>query len=298
MKIETKDFGSFQIRAAELLRKFPGHAVRELEKLLARWTTAFSFEPTWSQRQFGIPSILARIDCSFKWDDKKLLIYEVEERPAALGVSITLSPDTNPAVKEWASWYPRLGAVISPLRRLEDDSLVLPIYTCEEALSSGAPVIVRAEPAETEFHCLQQQSASSLVQKGNRKYGVELGLWNEAPSQLPWDKAWALKATGSKAKAIVLWHPDSGLRRNQAGFSSRNQIEKFRTKHKDVYLQELYEPEVLEIDATDYYLMYRIHFGWNPEARRYQLLTGSWWARPERIVHGASNTVLGGVSFD
>jgi len=124
-------------------------------------------------------------------------------------------------------------------------------------------------------------------------------LWKIAPRPLPWNKAWVLKTTGSKARAIMLWHPDPWTRKNQQGFSSKDQIVRFLQKHNDsgAYLQELYEPEVLEVGTEDYYLMYRIVFGWNPVVRQYQLLTGSWWARPERIVHGASNAIVGGVSF-
>src|SRR3989344_2307568 len=142
--------------------------------LLAKWSGCFAPEETWVRQRHGVPSLVVRIDCIVR--NSQLIVYEVEERPAGMGLSCVVNPYFPKTLEGVARTWPEFEVKVSPKRRATDDSLWIKALNWQ--MPSPSPLkLVRAEPEETELHAYEVQSVSSVKAKGNKSYGLAMGLW-------------------------------------------------------------------------------------------------------------------------
>ena len=258
--------------------------------VIEEWVNCFIPEPTWIFNTHKVHSILIRLDCVV--DEKgRLKIYEVEERPCGAGIVSKFNPFFKEALGQIKKTWPHFEAVVSPRREYTDDYDWLPPYG-----GNGSLVLVRAEPEEGEFHYFQGNSVSTIVNEGNKQYGVGMGLWTHVTSETfkdgrVWESPFCLKPLhGSKCKNLEIWHPEKRYKSGY-GVSSRKRILETVEREGDMYLQQFIEP--MKVDEG--YMIYRIYFGYNMETGRYEYMGGCYNIRSSLKIHGASDSVFGPV---
>lgn len=253
-------------------------------EFLHQWSKFFPQEDTWVRNNLGVPSIIVRLDCVA--DCGILKLYEVEERPGGVGLAQILNPSFAVHLNEVRSTWPDFSVVVSGARHSVDDHLWA---TIAESQPEGL-VLVRAEPNEHEFHGFEQRSVSSLREKGNKAYGVDMLLWTEVTTEsyLPWESGFALKPKqGSKARGIEIWDPCK-----RSGCSTKTRIERTLERYGSMYCQKLIQP--MQTDNVEYpYLIFRVFYGWDIVVGRWRCLGGVWNARANLRVHGATDTLFG-----
>lgn len=261
-------------------------------ELLDQWQVAFPKEETWVQKKIGIPSLIVRFDCIGGGNGH---IYEIEERPSGVGVSQMISPLFQKNLKRLSKDWPEYDVVISGNRVSCDDHLCgKRIMTIEEAKNSESLLLVRAEPVEKDFDCFESRSISSLRQKGNKSYGVNLGLWKKVSSveNLPWEDGFALKPLqGSKCRGVEIWTPH-----RVNGKSTRTRIERILKQYGSMYCQPLIYPLNSGIEEFPC-MIYRVFFGYNIASAKWECMGGLWMARPNLKIHGATDSLVGPVTL-
>lgn len=262
--------------------------VEEGKEILKKWERIFPKEKTWVQKNFGVPSLIVRMDCTVY--DGKLGIYEIEERPSQVGIARVINRQFAEILKKLMAEWPEFVAVISPRRgqKIGDDGLWIQTiqYFPEELPKNINKVIVRAEPTEVEFHCLQPKSVSTVTAKGNKSYGEKLGWWKKirSGSCLPWEEGFVLKPLqGSKMQNVEIWDPEQRPRS-----STRDQV--LATLEKNVmYCQPFLPP----IKKGGDWCMYRPFYGYSPKEKDWVPMGGIWVARSNLRVHGTRDAVFG-----
>lgn len=285
--IRVMRVGQWPVNCCESPRVFPAEASKQALALLGKWQKVFAKEQTWVQSQVGIPSLIVRLDCIVR--DGQLVVYEVEERPAGVGISSVVNPEFGKRFVELASTWQPFSVVVSPLRRATDDSLwqsQLPWGNHESGL-----VLVRAEPEEQQFHLHEPNSVSSLKRKGDKGYGEVLGLWRkvEFPDELDWEKSFVLKPLqGSKLKDLEIWDP-----KRRPGSSRREVVEKtLASSPNGMFCQKLFPP--MESGMPRFpWMIFRVFFGYDPLRREWKALGGNWNARHNLRIHGATDAIFG-----
>ena len=285
--IRVMRVGQWPVNCCESPRVFPAEASKQALSLLSKWQNVFAKEATWVQGALSVPSLIVRLDCIVR--DGQLVVYEVEERPAGVGISSVVNPEFGKRFVEIASTWQPFSVVVSPLRRATDDSLwqeQLPWDKSETGL-----VLVRAEPEELEFHVHEPQSVSSLKRKGDKGYGEVLGLWRkvEVPDQLDWGESFVLKPLqGSKLKDLEIWDPQ-----RRPGSSRREVVEKtLASSPNGMFCQKLFPPMDSGI-ARFPWMIFRVFFGYDPLRREWKALGGNWNARHNLRIHGATDAIFG-----
>jgi hypothetical protein len=271
--------------------------------LLPRWVSVWPREEkTKALALWGVPSVFVRIDCVVLANGG-LGIYEIEERPAGLGIACTINPEFKDRFHSWLKSYEwNLAVVISHRRTTHDDgiwtsSFGIPLIKYEDhspEVPKDHALLVRAEPEEEEYWSFSPQALFPIRLKGWKGYGLTLGLWEEIPrdvNMLPWDEGFALKPyQGSKMRDVLLWHPSKG-----PGVATRKKIEDAIKYRRVAYYQKWIPPEQHDfLPNPNYYLIRRVYFAFSPD-RGWVYLGGLWNARPNLRLHGASDAVFGPV---
>lgn len=273
----------------------------QVEKLLTAWEREFPWEDTWVRNQTGKPSLIVRLDLSVQADGS-LGIYEIEERPGGIGICCSLNSNFrtqfSALAEKWRSNFGPITVVVSHRRISVDDVVLKDLAGIQivKGLPSGEVqnrlFLVRAEPEEEEYWDLARRSISSVKTKGDKRYGQALGLWEPIPNdlrQLPWDRGFALKPKqGSKTRGLYLWHPSKFK-----GTSTRTRIERMLESRSVHYVQNWIQPETHNFLPEKHFLIRRVFWGWDPEENNWTYLGGMWNARPNTIVHGATDTIHG-----
>ena len=279
--------------------KLSPEIIEQALRFLEPWSRVFPKEDSWSQQNFNVPSLIVRLDCIAKGG--QLLIYEVEERPAGIGIATQLNLSFTENLSRIRAQWPQFKSLVSPLRNSCDDFFWLKSISMESAVSNGALLLIRAEPEEEDFHPLVGRSVSSLIVKGDKSYGTSLGLWREVSEEdfdfLPWDRGFCLKPIkGSKCRGIEIWLPKEEKKRVEAGgVSTKTRIKRVLENYGKMYLQDFIEPMRSSIDKS-LFMAYRIFFGYSPSGNSYKYLGGLWNARPNLKIHGATDTIVGPVA--
>lgn len=296
-KFQTLKNGEWATRFSLRERVFSPDLIRQGESFIGKWNAVwnkiFPTENTWIRKNHGIPSLIVRLDCTVQNGELKL--YEVEERPAGIGVTRQVNPQFKEKLASISKTWPGFKSVVSPLRRGSDDSSWRETIDLETAAKNKELVLVRAEPAETEFHTLAGQSVSTIQHKGDKQYGEKMGLWSPVSSidQLDWGQAFVLKPRkGSKTQEVFFWHPTE---RRLQGLSTKTKIMNILSGQPEgMYLQPYHPPMESEIpDAS--HMIYRVFYGYNIQKKKWECLGGVWNARPNVKVHGAGDTIFGPV---
>lgn len=285
-EIDSFRLGKWQVNYSRRPVVFPACAAEQAIALLGDWEQAFVREQTWVQKNKGLPSLLVRLDCIVQ--DGKLIVYEVEERPAGIGISSMINPAFGVEFQKLASAWEPFRIEVSPLRQGTDDSLWLPKMLWDQA--DAKLVLVRAEPEETEYHHLEPLSVSSLLSKGDKSYGEKMGLWQRVNSadQLDWKGSYVLKPLqGSKLQEMEIWDSLS-----RPGSSPRARVLATLAKNGTMFCQRLYPP--MESGLPQFrWMIFRMFFGYDCGSQEWKGLGGNWNARSNLRIHGASDAVFG-----
>ena len=259
--------------------------------LTDKWINVFPKESTWIQQNYGIPSLLVRFDGI---DDNGILrTYEIEDRPAGIGHTNLINPDFKQRLSKLRETWPEFDVAISPLRDPADDKLWCNVV---DKNSATGLVFVRAEPEEMQFRELQSRSVSTIATEGDKSYGVALGLWKfiDSPTQFPRRRSFVLKALqSSKGRNMAFY--DVRSRPGPGNVKMKNAekllIEQVATKG-GMYIQELIPPMQSGIDLYPF-MIYRFFLGYDFKQKEWVPLGGTYFARNNLKIHGASDSVSG-----
>jgi len=266
-------------------------AIEQSINTLKQWAGCFPKENSWVEKNYGIPSLIVRLDCTA---NGSVSIYEIEERPSGIGIACRLNPDFEPKLRLLKNKWPDFKSLVSPKRVACDDNLWLDSISLEESLKEEGLLLIRAEPEEVEYISLQNRSISSLENKGDKSYGVKMGLWKTVSlddfDSLPWTEGFCLKPIkGSKCRGIHIWNPKL---KKTGGLSSKSQMRRALEEYKTMYLQEYIPP----IEENGLFKIFRIFFGYDPDIKEYVYLGGLSNARPNLRIHGATDMVAGVIN--
>ncbi|MEK7497735.1 MAG: hypothetical protein AAB656_02340 [Patescibacteria group bacterium] len=284
--LKKTTIGGWEFNYLEKGVVFPKSAVESVILQIPNWSRAFPKEETWIQKNHNLPSLIIRVDAAV--NDGNLFLYEIEERPAGIGITYTLNKDFRNNLDDIRTTWPDFEVLVSPERKGSDDFL----WTDVTSQANGKPLLIRAEPEESQYHHLEPQSISSLRKKGHKGYGVEMGLWNHitSPDQLDWMVPFVVKPLqGSKTRNVVIWHPDK-----LPGSHTRTKITNAISNNPNgVYVQPFCEPSKINIEGEDLWLLHRVYFGYDLDMKEWRFLGGLWNARNNLKIHGASDSVFG-----
>ncbi len=293
--VVTRAIGPWQVRCSSWQETVSTVQASELATVLRAWQQVFSKEGTFAQTEFNTPSLLVRVDCAPS--NSGLGIYEVEERPAGVGIAAAVNAGFATRLAVWRLTVPEFKVVVSP-RRGEpgtDDYLWCPVAETDYL----GLVLVRSEPDETEFHHLASRSISSIRTKGDKSYGVPLGWWREARSfeRLPWQEGFCLKpCQGSKCRGVHVFPPKTSRPGGKAGSgaSTKSQVERALEVAGRMYLQPYQPPLRRELEGLEYRVIWRLFFGFEPAKKSWIPLGGIWTGRASSFrIHGSSDSLSG-----
>ena len=192
--------------------------------------------------------------------------------------------------EEMKSQWPSFKIIVSPNRKWNDDYLW---GGCCDTTSNL--VLVRAEPEEKEFHYLEQKSISSLKSKGDKGYGIKMGLWHLIKDkEIPpwaWKEGFSLKPLqGSKLKGIEIWDP-----KKRDGYSTKARINRtLEANNFQMYYQPFISP--METGIEDHkWMIYRVFYGYQIQKKQWEYLGGFWNARSNLRMHATPDSIFGPV---
>lgn len=282
--------------------------------------------------QTGFPSPIVRIEFSTKGKGNiKDMIYEVETRPAGLGLAVdffdqgnnlrqyigNLSRQLNMPIA--AQLLPSIfGNGLNETDRTEDTrafarAVGIPLFEPHERANieallwvrGGLDDITRNLMDEEDVKKLEQVALAPVRDHGNKNYLVELGLAENVTNidQLDFTKAFALKPNpGSKTRGMTFYSPYA-IEKGRYGFATQTKVTQLLQSGLDngqgYLMQDYIPPQELEIDGIRNYAIARMFATLNLESGRYELLPGgNYTARPKNIkVHGASDSTIGKITF-
>lgn len=275
-------------------------AVDQMSIVAARWKEAFPRENTWIQTHWGVPSILIRLDVAIH--DGVVHFYEVEDRPAGIGLTRSTNPSFQKRFDAIREKWPSFSVVSCDSRRLDDR-----LWVDEKSLTdlNGELVYPRVPPEATEYHHLEHRCLSTLLKEGDKSYGVPMGLWRKVNhgDQLPWEKSFALHPlVGTRRNDLVIYSnlPQS---KKPGGTVSRGRTERELEAQGAMYFQDIIPP-MKSNHVPHHEMIFRFYFGYDPSVESYVPLGGLWNSRPNEngrgnySIHGASDAVFGPISWE
>jgi hypothetical protein len=304
--VEDVVVGGWTFHYSSREHPFPMAAQFKARELLAAWGQHFPKEDTWVQRNYGVPSLLVRLDATFH--NQEMEIYEVEERPSGIGLSRALNPSFRAKLDQMCQKWPDFKVVISddPRRKGTDDFLWAEVERPENL--NGDLALVRAEPDETAYHHLAAKSVSSLQTKGDKSYGEAMGLWDriEDPDQLPWEEPFTIKPLqGSKTRDVYIWLPNDLSRdyrvagsKSVPGSFTRGKITQALLEAQPkggMYRQRFYPPMESGLGDEYKWMIHRVFYGYDPETDNWECMGGLWNARTNLKIHGATDAACGPI---
>lgn len=288
--------GMWKMLVSDKKEIFSQEAQRQATILLDKWRWFFPQENSWAQKKFSVPSLIVRLDCVVH--NGQISLFEVEERPAGIGVTAQLNPVFRRKLGEIKREWPNFKSLVSHQRSTSDDVLWLESISREQAIANDELLFIRAEPEEQEFHSLIERSISTLLIKGDKSYGEKMGFWKEVGwedfDSFPWEDGFCLKPLkSSKCRGIEIWNPEF-RKKKIGGTSTKTHIEKTLKFYGKMYLQDFIFPMV-DPDEKKLAMAYRVFFGYKPSLGNYAFLGGLWNARPNLKIHGAQDTLMGPI---
>jgi len=299
--------GKWEVNVEEEVKLIPETVLRQLEDFLSnKWREAAMKDikevGAWwrGAEKWGIPSPIIRVDMA----PSKLFnsqIYEVEVRPAGLGITLTLLTERQSQWREIlkdcsCQGFIRLDSSV------QDDFLAaklldLPYFEGElppEELKKGSLFWIRTRIDDPWAPILEERSLTPIRMDGYKGYLVKLNLASlvEDPSDLPWERGFVIKPLqGSRMEEVELWLPQK-----RPGTSTRTRIMK---RLKDMsegrtppyILQPFIFPEEEEYQGKKGWTIWRPFFGW--WKGKYVFIGGLWNWRSNLRIHGASDIIMG-----
>ncbi len=306
--MKTLSVGTWKTTFSEKREVFPNDALVSATLMVREWVSAFVKERTWVMDNYGVPSLIIRLDC-FLDHDAHLHGIEIEDRPMGIGMTGMMNPRFAMNLDHFLerSW-PRIASVSSERRNGSDDHLWI-----SPPQSAGDLLMVRCRPDEEEFYHLRDRSVSTISTEGDKSYGEKLGLWERISrdDSIPWEEPFVLKPMqGTRCDDVVVWLPKEmvihGLsvkRRELRGNSTRTKVEQVLSSNGTMYIQRFVPPMVCphisSVSGKPYFMLYRLFFFFDTVKQGYVPVGGVWNARPfQLLLHGATDAVLGPLTIE
>lgn len=305
---------------------------RQIESIAATSAEAYGHndgtkEPTAAQLQCGVPSLVVRIDCTIK--NGQIEPYEMEDSPSGQGITdVLLDHVAQVGVKDQLlDHYGRLVGqiphiLVSPSRRHgTDDQLIVgkDSYTFgatpAEVSEGDHLVIVKAIPGDANSHQpflgLQDRTLAPLETEGNKSYLQRLGIVSTVSTtkdllqtETGELRSQVVKATvGSMAMGVSIYLDSN----DKAVFGKRGTVTAGRlNRDLEAYAgesgaltQEFHAPLQLNNPEGRSNAIMRVFTLLETDPMTGQIkaeaIGGCFVARPELVVHGASNAVAGAI---
>jgi hypothetical protein len=270
---------------------------------------------TFAMSEFGVPSLLVRIDMSpMRADDTHVGAYEVDASPAGVGVMAALGVDLLPIAKAfkglgineigYATTMSRgkfKGDHELGVKTVSDHGIkIWPIDINHQNGFSG-PLWLRAghENIELVKHLLPRQIILSYHWGGHKRYLLNIGnarllsecraVAREFPEGCvvkPWNE-WG-------SHGVMIWAAKPPYRKESMTLSRLDREIEIIIDHRkeDSYLvQPFHPPEYLEKERL--FRNWRILAVWTRDG--YQVVGVAWNARNSLLLHGASDTLWGSI---
>jgi len=309
------------------LEILPKQGVIKALDLLERWKGVFPLGETWVGREYGVPSLLVRLDCVYD-PETGLQVFEIEERPCGAGAAMRLNPSFAVRFSALRNEWPPFSWVSDPTRRTDDEEWLGMGLSLEEAKQSDGLLLVRSRPEHTDYHVLEQRAISSVRHAGDKSYGVEMGLWHigrwrHDPSEdeggyidPPLSGACVLKPLqGTRCRGVMVYLTGHTVQMKVNGrglVTHYNGEELIKVKQdtagsdrigntlrnsSDAYVCQPFIQPMRRSFVPDKNVILRFFFGFSPNRREYVPLGGVWAASEALRVHGEKDTVFGPLDF-
>jgi len=271
--------------------------VSHLMDLLKKRVALSPYEPTYTMRTYGIPSLVVRFDGVVD-ENETFQCYEVQAGCSWIGYAGV----ANPAFKEIRDTlakkvWPPIKSLVHPTFKKHDDELWLDSVSVDEALRGTDTLMIRGHLFRELTHekrmALIGRSVKPILDQNSKRYGIELGWWKltDDSATLPWNESFVLKPMrGHGSKDVMIWDPH-----DRKGRATRTQIEKAMSRHVSMCMQQLIRPMHTQINGCDYNMILRPFFGYDTARRTWVPMHGVWLARPypNLRIHGSSDAISG-----
>lgn len=276
--------------------------------------------PYFFLQKTGCPSPILRIDFSpeVAMQDPTASVYEIEFRPAGIGIMTHMFGQVEPfkaLFEDIATTLNlKMGLKVCPSivgrgtgkdrskdTELFSSSLGL-AYFNEHQLPGEHEygLWVRGGMEDEEYLSndtlisLENMALAPVRDHGNKKYLVEMGLACRIndPEELDFNTAFCIKPLkGSKCQGIGLWNPDT---KKASGIATKTKIERLIQESGQPYIiQPFIPPKLVQYDGNIYNLIYRVFALLNLATNQYKIIGGLYTARPNFLVHGTSDSIIG-----
>lgn len=286
---------------------------QKIERDALEGLSAFgALEKTRAMSVVGLPTLLARVDCTIDPLTGGIHPYEVEERPAGIGIVdriVTKATGVNIGATILDHLEDKLGKIPVVKRHpnaLEnDDGMLLPVeqFTGTKIAIRNRDILMRAEPHDMSGHPqLEEATAHAIapiMEKGKREYRIRTGHAHivTQTDTLPTDRSFVLKTIqGSKAKGvkICLSREDVSTHGNRDSCSMTKSTELLRSM--GALLLEPFVPAIpTQVSSSDKiaHMILRIFTLISPN--QVTAIGGSFVVRPGVLVHGSKDAIAGAV---
>jgi len=248
-------------------------------------------------KEWGFPSLVIRIDMA-PADGREIIkgkIYEIETRPAGLGLVLSLLE--NEETENWQRTFEGCDCKGFINRSsIQDDWLAskilnLPYYEQipEQILKNNkGPYWIRTDLRQGKIiEKLDKISLAPLRLEGLKKDLIELGLAKEIISTetLDWSEPFVIKPlVGSRMDGVEIYHP-----KKPRGFSTKTRILKRLAEPRKFIVQPFVSPQKEDNGWT----IWRVYLIWNWDSQKYKFAGGLWNCRANLRVHGAKDSIMG-----
>lgn len=267
-------------------------------------------EATLVMARIGLPTAIARIDCTIDPLTGDIFAYESDERPAGMGITDVITREIlgeGVGLKLLGHLEDIFGQVPivkrHPLEAENDDGMLMAVeQTSKTAIKAKArPILVRGKPSDlTDMVDIDEATANSVStirDEGRRQYRITTGHATlVTPScELPSASFVVKTPQGSQATGVkvCLSAADKKLLGSK-GVVSRANVQKQLNDDKALLIEKFVPGVEAEVnESRGGRMIMRIFCTLTAEGAK--IAGGAFVARPNHIVHGASDAVVGAV---
>ncbi len=313
-----REFGDSYIASSSQIIRLSSDHREQAENIVTRCAESFPKEGTLVESTLGVSSILVRLDCTVS--DTGIEVFECEERPAGIGVTDLVLRSAGfegfaPAIHDHYQDYFGVSPVVvrHPNAKINDDSVMFDVIEASSDLSIPLkPLIARGEPSdfsgESYRDRLVEWSVSTVMTKGQKAHTVSIpDLKAKIATQdniPPPEESFTIKpVAGSKARGVFVYlSPPDRKRHGKHGTRTHAKvINTVAEQPRGSFIIEEFKAPV-RVNMPDEKignLILRLFALIHPEPpKRATVIGGSYVARPELVVHGATNAINGPIIVD
>jgi len=316
--IEIKGPGAsipWKVNVVNTVLELPRDIEKELTKIVEKTVQKFPKEKTYAQEKYNVHSLLIRVDFTISEEGVKIyvIIYEVEDSPAGIGIAILICPGFRE--KLFALEWPKQTKVFiyPPREKGGDDYLWTEVILDPTKLTGDFLIAPRIDGFQDIAHIINKirdKSIWPIQYRKSKSYGVGW-LWEEIKEPTPENieklaNTYAnanklggivFKSDGSKTEKvrIVLFKRGRKMVQEWLGVThnigtwSLGTIIKEVSEWNPLYVQPLYFPIKVRLNGANTYGIYRIYFAFDPQKRTFNAIGGFLNIRKSLLIHGATD---------